>query len=300
MSTRIGAGTRSALGQRQAGGLLKNVVRFIRYKPLGAAGGIIIILMALVALFADFIAPYDPYETHYAYQFAHPGKQFLLGADQLGRDLLSRLIHGSRVALLVGFSAAFIGSSIGAIIGVASAYFGKAIDLAVQRLVDILSSFPLLILAIAVVTMLGRSTPNLIVAIAIPIVPLATRVVRSTALAIKEFQYIEAARALGASPWRIIFRHMLPNTIAPYLIILTAQLGQAILVEASLSFLGVGTAEPTPSWGLMMSGAATRFVERAPWMVIFPGLAISLAVFAFNLLGDSLRDVLDPRLRRGV
>ncbi|MCS7207883.1 MAG: ABC transporter permease [Dehalococcoidia bacterium] len=281
-------------------GFWKGVGRFFRTKPLGAAGAVVILLMGVTALFADLIAPYDPYQTNYAHQLAPPGGQFLLGTDQMGRDLLSRLIHGSRVALLVGFSAAFIGSTIGALLGVVSAYFGKTFDLVVQRFIDILSAFPLLILAIAVVAMLGRSTPNLIIAIAIPIVPLAARVVRSTALAIKEFQYIEAARALGATSARIILRHMLPNTMAPYLIILTAHLGQAILVEASLSFLGIGTAEPTPSWGLMMSGAATRFVERAPWMVIFPGLAISLAVFAFNLLGDSLRDVLDPRLRRGV
>jgi peptide/nickel transport system permease protein len=259
----------------------------------------VIVLMGIVALLADVIAPYDPYATHYAYQLSPPSTRFLLGTDQMGRDLLSRLIHGSRVALLVGFSAAFIGATVGMIVGVVSAYFGRSVDLVVQRLVDILASFPLLILAIAVVSMLGRSMPNLIIAIAIPIIPLATRVIRSAALAIKEFQYIEAARALGASPLRIIFRHMLPNTMAPYLVILTAHLGQAILVEASLSFLGVGTAEPTPSWGLMLSGAAVRFVERAPWMIVFPGLAISLAVFAFNLFGDSLRDTLDPRLRCG-
>lgn len=203
------------------GRLAKAVFTFARTKPLGAAGGMVIVLMGIVALLADVIAPYDPYATHYAYQLSPPSTRFLLGTDQMGRDLLSRLIHGSRVALLVGFSAAFIGATVGMIVGVVSAYFGRSVDLVVQRLVDILASFPLLILAIAVVSMLGRSMPNLIIAIAIPIIPLATRVIRSAALAIKEFQYIEAARALGASPLRIIFRHMLPNTMAPYLVILT-------------------------------------------------------------------------------
>lgn len=290
-----------ALGARvwARGGFPEAALRFIRTKPLGTAGAAIIIVMALAAVFADVAAPFDPYETHFTAQFRPPGVPYFLGTDQLGRDILSRVIHGARIALLIGLAASFIGATVGLIIGIISAFFGQAVDLVIQRLTDILSSFPLLVLALTVVTLLGRSTPNLIIAIAIPIIPLATRVVRSSTLAIKETQYVDAARAIGASNVRIMARHILPNTVAPYLIILTAQFGQAILTEASLSFLGLGTGEPVPSWGLMLSNVTTLYGTAAPWMAIFPGVAISLAVFGFSLFGDSLRDALDPRLRRG-
>jgi peptide/nickel transport system permease protein len=226
-----------------------------------------------------------------------PSGQHWLGTDTFGRDVLSRLIYGSRTALLVGFGASVLGATLGAVLGVASAYFGGRVDLYLQRVMDIFLSFPLIILALALVAILGNSIPNLITAIMIPMIPRCALVIRSSALSIREMPYVDAARAAGFGHVRIILRHMLPNVMAPYLVMLTAFLGQAILLEASLSFLGLGVQEPTPAWGLMLRGGAAEFAEAAPWMAIFPGLAISLAVFAFNLFGDSLRDALDPRLR---
>jgi peptide/nickel transport system permease protein len=226
-----------------------------------------------------------------------PSAKHWLGTDAFGRDVLSRVIFGSQTALIVGLGASFIGATLGALIGVASAYFGGRFDLIMERVNDVLISFPLIILALAVVAILGTGVFNVIIAIAIPTIPRCARVVRSSALAVREMPYVDAARAAGFSDARIVLRHMLPNVMAPYLIMLTAFLGQAILLEASLSFLGLGVQEPVAAWGLMLRGAAIEFAETAPWMAIFPGLAISLAVFAFNLFGDSLRDALDPRLR---
>ncbi len=276
---------------------LRSVLRFCRAKPLGAAGALLILVMAAAALLAPLLAPYDPIETDYGAMLQAPSWAHPLGTDAFGRDVLSRIIYGSRTALVVGFASSLIGATLGAILGVVGAYFGGKVDLLVQRVMDVVLSFPIIVLAMAVVAVLGTGVANLIVAIAIPMIPRAARVVRSSALAIREMPYIDAARACGFSHRRIIFRHMLPNVAAPYLIMLTAFLGQAILLEASLSFLGLGVAEPTPAWGLMLKGAAIEFAERAPWMGIFPGLAISAAVFGFNLLGDSLRDALDPKLR---
>ena len=271
--------------------------KFIRTKPLGAAGGVIILVMLVTAFFAETVAPFDPYDIQQRLQFKAPSLTHIFGTDEFGRDLFTRCIYGARVALFIGFAAAFLGATGGAVVGVVSAYWGGKVDLIIQRAVDILLAFPLLILALAIVSVLGRSIPNLIIAIAIPVIPRTARIVRSSALAVKELVYVEAARAVGSSHVRIMLRHMIPNIMAPYLIVLTATLGSAILTEASLSFLGLGTAEPTPSWGLMLSGAAALYAEKAPWVVIFPGIAISLAVFGFNLFGDSLRDALDPRLR---
>jgi len=280
-------------------GWLRISLRFAQQRPLGAAGAVIVLGMALAALLADIIAPADPWATNYTLMFQRPSSQFWLGTDAFGRDILSRIIYGSRTALLVGFTSAFFGSTLGAIIGVASAYFDGRVDLLIQRLMDILLSFPLIILALAVVSILGTGIVNVILAITIPMIPRCALVTRASALAIRETPYVTAARAMGFSHARIIFRHMLPNVMAPYLILVTAFLGQAILLEASLSFLGLGVAEPTPAWGLMLRGAAVEFAERAPWMAIFPGLAISASVFGFNLFGDSLRDALDPKLRTG-
>ncbi len=270
---------------------------FTRRRPLGAAGAVVVVLMIAAALTSTLIAPYDPLAVDFAAMLARPSAAHWLGTDSFGRDVLSRLIYGSRTALLVGFGAAFFGATAGAILGVGSAYFGGRIDLYLQRLMDVFISFPLIILALAMVAILGNNLPNLITAITIPMIPRCALVIRSSALSIREMPYVDAARAAGFGHARIILRHMLPNVMAPYLILLTAFLGQAILLEASLSFLGLGVQEPTAAWGLMLRGAAVDFAETAPWMAIFPGLAISLGVFAFNLFGDSLRDALDPKLR---
>jgi peptide/nickel transport system permease protein len=282
-------------------GLLARILgatrEFCRARPLGALGAAVILLMFFVAVFSNVLAPYDPEAVDFGAMLARPSAAHWLGTDSFGRDVLSRLIFGSRTALLVGFGSSVLGATIGAILGVGSAYFGGRIDLYVQRVMDVFLSFPLIILALALVAILGNSIPNLIMAIMVPMVPRAALVIRSSALALREMPFVDAARAAGFGHARIVLRHMLPNVMAPYLIMLTAFLGQAVLAEASLSFLGLGVQEPTAAWGLMLRGAAVEFAETAPWMAIFPGLAISLAVFAFNLFGDSLRDALDPRLR---
>jgi peptide/nickel transport system permease protein len=276
---------------------LSGIWRFARLRPLGAAGALIILLMLLSAVAAPLIAPYHPLETDFLAQFSPPSTAHWLGTDAFGRDLLSRLLYGSRTALLVGFASAFLGATLGALLGVASAYFGGRVDLLLQRVVDLFLAFPIIILALVMVSILGTGVGNVIMAITVPMIPNCARVVRASALAVRQMPYVDAARAAGFGHGRLIFRHMLPNVMAPYLIMLTAYVGQAILLEASLSFLGLGVAEPTAAWGLMLRGAAVEFAETAPWLAIFPGLAISLGVFAFNLFGDSLRDALDPRLR---
>ena len=270
---------------------------FARTKPLGAAGALIILVMVVVAVLARLLAPYDPYLGDYGAQFARPGTEHWLGTDEFGRDVLSRIMYGARIALFVGFTASFAGCSLGALLGVLSAYCGGTLDLLLERVMDVLLAFPQLILALAVASILGPAVPNVVIAVAIPIIPRAARVVRATALAVKENQYVEAVHALGASRYRVVLQHILPNVMAPYIILLTAQLGTAILAEAALSYLGLGAAEPTPSWGLMLWGSAPSYAEKAPWIGLFPGIAISLAVFGFSLFGDSLRDALDPKLR---
>jgi peptide/nickel transport system permease protein len=286
-----------AAAEQARGGWWGAVRDFARRRPLGAAGGGVVIFLILVALTANFIAPYNPVQVDFGAMLTRPNAAHWLGTDAFGRDVLTRLIYGSRTALLVGFGAAVVGSTLGAVLGVGSAYFGGKVDLYLQRLMDIFIAFPLIILALAMVAILGNTIPNLIAAITIPMIPRCALVIRSTALSIREMPYVDAARAAGFGSARIILRHMCPNVMAPYLIMLTAFLGQAILLESSLSFLGLGVQEPTAAWGLMLRGAAVDFAESAPWMAIFPGLAISLAVFAFNLFGDSLRDALDPKLR---
>jgi peptide/nickel transport system permease protein len=272
-------------------------LRFARQRPLGAIGAVIIIIMILTALLAGLIAPFDPLTTDYAAMLQAPSWSHWFGTDSFGRDVFTRILYGSRTALWIGFASSLLGATLGAIIGVTSAYFGGRIDLTLQRFMDLLLSFPLIILALVVVSLVGSGMTNVILAITVPMVPRCALVVRSSALALREMPFVEAARALGFGPLHIILRHMLPNVLAPYLIMLTAFLGQAILLEASLSFLGLGVAEPQAAWGLMLRGAAVDFAERAPWMAIYPGIAISLSVFAFNLFGDSLRDALDPKLR---
>jgi peptide/nickel transport system permease protein len=271
--------------------------RFTCQRPLGAVGAAIIVIMIAAAVLAGFVAPYDPLTTDYASMLQAPSSFHWFGTDSFGRDVFTRIIYGSRTALWIGFASSFLGATLGGIIGVTSAYFGGKIDLVLQRFMDLLLSFPLVILALVVVSLLGSGMTNVIFAITVPMVPRCAIVIRSSALALREMPFVEAARALGFGPLHIILRHMLPNVMAPFLIMLTAFLGQAILLEASLSFLGLGVAEPQAAWGLMLRGAAVEFAERAPWMAIYPGIAISLSVFAINLFGDSLRDALDPKLR---
>ncbi|MBI3522521.1 MAG: ABC transporter permease [Chloroflexi bacterium] len=256
--------------------------------------------MIFSAVFAPLIVPYDPVQASFADLLLPPSGTHLVGTDPFGRDVFSRLIYGSRTALLVGFSASLVGSTIGLLLGVVGAFLGGRTDQLIQRGMDVLLSFPLIVLAIAVVAALGGGEgklSNVIIAITIPIIPRVARVVRSSALSIVAMPYIEAARSIGTGSGRIMLRHIVPNVFAPFIIMATAFLGQAILLEASLSFLGLGVNEPEPAWGLMLRGAGMQFLERAPWLAIAPGVAISLAVFGFNLFGDSLRDALDPRLR---
>ncbi len=271
--------------------------KLIQRQPLGAFGAGIVIVMLFTAAFADFITVYDPELNKFEDMLLPPGNQYFLGTDQFGRDILTRLIYGSRTALMVGFSAATMGAVIGLVLGVASAYFGGRFDLLLQRVMDVFMAFPLIIMALAIVSTLGPGTENVIIAITIPFIPQCARVVRSSALAIREIPYVDAARALGFTHSRIILRHMVPNVMAPFLIMASTFVGHAILLEASLSYLGLGVQEPTPAWGLMLQGGAEEYAESAPWMAVWPGIAISLAVFGFNLFGDALRDILDPKLR---
>jgi peptide/nickel transport system permease protein len=275
----------------------RGVVDFVRRRPLGTAGAVVILVMIAAAVFAPVIAPYDPLEQHFTGLPLPPSGEHLLGTDPFGRDVFSRLLFGARTALLVGFTSSIVGSTLGLVLGVVGAYFGGKVDETIQRFMDVLLSFPLIVLAIAVVAALGPSTSNVIAAITVPVIPRVARVTRSSSLAVVRMPYIEAARSVGVRAPRIMFRHIVPNVFAPYLILLTAFLGQAILLEATLSYLGLGVVEPDPAWGNMLRGQGMQFLYEAPWLAVAPGLAISLAVFGFNLFGDSLRDALDPKLR---
>jgi peptide/nickel transport system permease protein len=296
MATPEAAALERELDEHQAS-LFSKFLSFCRHQPLGVAGGLIVVVMILMAIFAEVITFHSPTRNDFMNMLHPPSAEFWLGTDQFGRDVFTRIVYGARTALYVGFTAAFVGATLGLVLGVGSAYFGGTFDLIFQRVMDVLMAFPIIIMALAVVAVLGPGTINVIIAITIPFIPQCARVVRSSALALREIPYVDAARALGYSHSRIILRHMVPNVMAPYLIMVTAFVGQAILLEASLSFLGLGVQEPTPAWGLMLQGGAEEFAEVAPWIPIFPGVAITLAVFGFNLFGDALRDVLDPKLR---
>ena len=268
-----------------------------RRYPLGAVGALLVLLFVLTALFAPAIAPHDPLSTNSRASLAAPGGTYWLGADFMGRDMFSRIVYGARISLAVAVGATLLGGILGVLIGLLSGFIGGWLDLATQRLMDIMQSLPLLVMALVMAASLGPSLENTIIAIAIPLVPSVARVVRSSTLSLREQPFVEAARAIGMGEMRIAIRHVLPNTLAPLIVLGTAQLGSAILTEASLSFLGLGIPEPYPSWGRMLSESAAEYVRTAPWLVIFPGVAISLTVFGTNLLGDALRDILDPRQR---
>ncbi len=269
----------------------------VRRHPLGAFGALVVLVFVLAAVFAPWIAPHDPLTTNPRDSLAPPGPLHVLGADFMGRDMYSRIIYGARISLAVGLASTFLGCLFGVALGLMSGFLLGWVDLVVQRIIDIMQALPLLVMALVMAASLGPSLENTIIAISIPVIPHVARVIRSNTLSLREMPFVEAARAQGMSEFRIAVRHVMPNTIAPVIVLATAQLGSAILTEASLSFLGLGVPEPHPSWGRMLSESAAEYVRTAPWLVIFPGIAISLAVFGTNLLGDALRDILDPRER---
>ncbi|HEX9841626.1 MAG TPA: ABC transporter permease [bacterium] len=277
--------------------MLRATWDFCRRKPLGAVGGLLLLLMVLCAVFAEVVASQDPVSTDSTITLVPPQLAHLMGTDYLGRDVYSRIVHGSRVSLVVGLTSTALGGVIGLVVGLLSGYLMGWWDQIAQRIMDIMQGLPLLVMALVMSAALGPSVPNVILAISIPLIPRAARVIRASTLAIREMPFVEAARAMGMGEMRIAFLHVMPNTLAPFIVLATAQLGSAILVEAALSFLGLGIPEPYPSWGRMLSESAAEYAQQAPWLVIFPGLVISMLVFATNLLGDAMRDVLDPRLR---
>lgn len=270
---------------------------FCLRKPLGALGAALLLLFIVMAILAPLLASHDPDLNNHRARVKPPSAQNWLGTDNFGRDIYSRVIYGARISMYAGIFSTLIGTSLGAFVGLLSGFLGERADQILQRLADIMFTIPSLILAMAIVTMLGPSLLNVILAIAIPRIPNTNRVIRSAVLAAKESLYVEAARAIGGTNWRIMLRHLLPNVTAPYIVVATANLGTAILIEASLSFLGLGVPPPAPSWGRMLSMEGMRYFETAPWMAIAPGIFISAAVFGANLFGDALRDVLDPKLR---
>jgi peptide/nickel transport system permease protein len=271
--------------------------RFTRRKPLGALGAIIVVAMLVMAAFAERIAPYRYDETIRGARMKAPGAAHWLGTDNLSRDMWSRVVYGARVSITIGFLTIGLAMVLATAIGVTSAYFGGAWDLVVQRIVDAWLSFPYLIIILSIMAVLGPGLGNVVIALAVLIAATNSRVIRGATLGVIQHSYIEAARAMGCGHARIILRHIVPNVTATIIILATIGLGAVILAESALSFLGFGVPPPHPSWGSMLSGSGRTYMFRAPWMAIWPGVAISLAVFGFNMLGDALRDVLDPRLR---
>ncbi|MBO20613.1 MAG: ABC transporter permease [SAR202 cluster bacterium] len=276
----------------------RNLTRFARTKPLAFSGGVVLAIMVIIAFLTRYagLAPYDPEQVGVATKFGAPGADLILGTDQLGRDILSRIMYGTWISLKVGLLSTVIGISLGTIIGIFSAYAGGMIDLIVQRIVDALMAFPPIILALGLMAALGASDTNVIIALIAILVPGATRVIRSQALSIKELDYTLAARAIGATAGRVVWKHILPNVMATYIVLITITVGFAIIVEAALSFLGVGVPPDVPTWGGMLQ-LGRKYIDVTSWLAVFPGIAISLVVFSVNFLGDGLRDVLDPKLR---
>jgi peptide/nickel transport system permease protein len=284
------------IGSLVASGKAREVSLFARQRPIGALSALVIVIMGIIATAGPVIAPFDPDRQVVGMRYAKPFTQFVLGGDEFGRDILSRIMVGARVSLIVGFSATALAGVSGLILGIFSGYFGGKVDLLVQRLIDTLQAFPGLVLAMVFVVALGPSPLSVVIAVAVPSVPLSTRVTRSVALQVTQLDYVTAAEAVGAGVARIMWRHILPQTIAPFIVIFSIGVGQAIVTEATLGFIGLGVPPPTATWGGMLSQASKAFF-LAPWVAIFPGLALSITVFAVNLFGDAMRDTLDPRLR---
>lgn len=277
--------------------IVRRALRLVRTHPLGATGGVVVLLLVAMAILAPALSPYDPVAQDAERVLRSPGADHWLGADNLGRDIWSRIAFGARVSLGVGFVSVLLGSAAGALAGVAGGYYGRYTDAVLQQIADALLAFPTLVLALGIMAVLGTSTVNVILAIALVQAPRAARVVRSQALAVSGAEFVAAARIMGAGSPRVVLRHVLPHCAAPFLVISTSALGAAVVLEASLSFLGLGVPAPAPSWGGMLAGPGRDYFNEAPWMALWPGLAISLAVYGFNLLGDALRDALDPRQR---
>jgi ABC-type dipeptide/oligopeptide/nickel transport system permease subunit len=275
---------------------LRQIGRLARHNPMAAAGGIVGLFIVFLAITAPLITPYDPLKADFGRMAKPPDGQNYFGTDQIGRDTLSRVIYGARSSLFVAFGAVLLGTTVGSLWGLASGYLGGRFDVVSQRIMEILQSFPDLILAMAISMAIGTGMQAVIVAIAVTRIPFGGRVIRSVALAVKELAYVEAGRSVGASQLRIMGLHILPQCLAPYLVLATTHLGVAIIIEAALGFLGVGIPPPTPTWGNMLADSLTSLVPHW-WLVFFPGLAITVTVLAFNLLGDGIRDTLDPRLR---
>ncbi len=278
-------------------GMFKYILYYLGHKPLGTTGFAIVVLMIFTAIFAPLIAPYTYQEQNYQSLRQAPNLDFYFGTDQFGRDIFSRVVHGARISMMVGFLAVIFGVGTGAFVGLASGFFMGRFDALVMRVVDMWMSIPDLIMALTVVAVFGNTIPNVIFAIGITIVPKGVRVIRSVTIAIREMDYTLAARAIGSPNLRIMLRHVMPNTLAPLLIIMSSGFGGAILAEAGLSFLGLGISEPTPSWGRMLTGQAAQYLATSPWILIFPGLFITITVMGFAFAGDALRDIFDPKQR---
>jgi peptide/nickel transport system permease protein len=278
-------------------GFFRGLWGFIRLKPVGSVGAFFFFAMVLIAILAPWIAPYDPTDVDILARLQGPSFTHWLGTDDLGRDVISRLIWGARITAVVSIASTVAGTTVGALIGIISGYVGGKTDMIIQRLMDIIMAFPALVLCLAIMAALGPSVINVVIAISIPSIPRANRVSRSIAVSVKQFQFVEAVKAVGANPVRVILMHVLPNCLASYLIVATSMLGAAILTEASLSFLGFGIPPPEPSWGRALN-EAQNYLYKDPWLAVWPGMAITLVVFGVNIFGDALRDVWDPRLKR--
>ena len=291
-----GAPAAARLPRRASGGFIGLVTRLFTEKPLGAVGAVIVMIMLLMAVFANWIAPYPYDEPHFSDALQGSSFSYFLGTDFIGRDLFSRLVHGARVSIVVALGSVALGSILAALIGITSGYMGGKFDTLVQRLVDAWMSVPPLLLLLFVMSILGPSTLNVTLVLGLVAIR-ESRVLRGAVLALKEQPFVEAARVNGATTLRILVRHVLPNVMVPIIILASLRLGQVILIEASLSFLGYGVPPPFPSWGRMLSSESRTFMEIAPWLAIWPGVFLSLTVFGWNVLGDALRDLLDPRMR---